>query len=425
MKITKKDILSLLNEMPMDFSGPDRPHPDYINKLASQDTPFKKVPFPRTGRDDQNFQERLGSEGFDDTIKRFKRYFGQDKIANPQNLGSISMEGYRALSQISAAESPHLDELSELAVNLVTNQFSIPDGTLNFDAKIVQDPNSMGDDEFTHDEEDEEQETPDLDFGNDIDDNSLEKSKRRLVNATIQGAAKAGQEMFHLVRAQLEEITGQPNIVDLYGKMMSSNDLSYWLFPDQDIKAASANGGKGGSEKVDRNTEPPTIFARGINFPTLLHELIKGLMEFFALMPNDGEYYEKVKSEDTITKEDWDLRLGVAIWKKIRTTIPLDLLSEEKLELQNYILNNIFNLPAKEYLILMREVMGGTPRGKQLIEKISRDMEKLYNDINGKTYRETNYEDETNDDDIYDDDVDTDDIDEPDDDEWWKDMLKQ
>ena len=148
-------------------------------------------------------------------------------------------------------------------------------------------------------------------------------------------------------------------------------------------------------------------------------------MEFFALMPNDGEYYEKVKSEDTITKEDWDLRLGVAIWKKIRTTIPLDILAEEKLELQNYILNNIFNLPAKEYLILMREVMGGTPRGKQLIEKISRDMEKLYNDINGKTYRETNYEDETNDDDIYDDDVDTDDIDEPDDDEWWKDMLKQ
>lgn len=294
-------------------------------------------------------------------------------------------------------ETPHRVELTNLAVELVKRQFAIPDGVLEFDAKIVGGPEDIGGEDFEHDEEGEENpEEPDIDtedeFEPDDDElTKLEKSKRRLVNATLQGASRVGQYMFHMAEDQLDEILGRGDASNLYGKMMSLNDLSYWLFPDELVKQSSKSGGKAGDEKVDRNTEPPTIYARGINFPTLLHELIKGLMEFFALQPQGEEgdnYYDRVRSEDTITKEDWDLRLGVAIWARLRSLIPTELHMEEKVELQNYILNHIFNLPAKQYLLLMRDVMGKTQNGKRIIEKIAKDMQRLYDEVHNPKYQD-------------------------------------
>ena len=48
MKFTKQTLLHLLhenlNEMPMDFSTDDRPHQSVQQKLATGDTPLKKVP---------------------------------------------------------------------------------------------------------------------------------------------------------------------------------------------------------------------------------------------------------------------------------------------------------------------------------------------------------------------------------------------
>lgn len=404
MIISKKDVLSLINE-DMEFQGPDRPHPDYERKLAGQDTPFKKVPFPSTGKEGMNFQELLGSESFQEVLDKYKRYNNDGQVINQSKLMKVYQELYGVLNTISQIEYPHRDSLETLAVELVMQEFALPLGVLNFDAKIVSGPEEIDQNQFKHDEGDEEQETPDLEFGNMFDVNpddeaeelKLEKAKRRLVNATMQGASRIGQYMFHLVEPDLADILGRDDISELYGKMMSSNDLNYWLFPDEMVQQSSKQGGKAGSENIDRNTEPPTIYARGINFPTLVHELIKGLIEFFALKHEDEGYYEKVASEDTITKEDWDLRLGPAIWKRLRASIPPQIFLEEKLELQNYILNHIFNLPAKEYLKLMREVMGGTPNGKKLVEKIARDMESLYNDIHNKKYVENNYADETDD----------------------------
>lgn len=404
MSLTKKKILSLvkeskqINEMPMQFDSPDRPHPDYEDRLRSQETPFKKVPFPSTGRNDMNFQELLGSEAFKEALSKYKKYNGDNEIISQNSLMKIYRNLSNVLETIKRLESPHIEELEALAVNLVKRQFALPEDVLQFDAKIIQNPSEIDTEGFNHDddnEEEENQDDPEIDFGNEfeVDDDEmlkLEKSKRRLVNATLQGASRTGQYMFHIVENELTNIIGSPNIIKLYGQMMSMNDMNYWLFPDEMVKQASKSGPQAGNEEVDRNTEPPTIYARGINFPVLVHELIKGLMEFFALQPQENEddanYYEKVKSEDTITKEDWDLRLGVAIWFRLRKLIPVELLDDEKLEIQNYILNHIFNMPAKQYLRLMKEVMGQTEAGKRAIEGIAKDMLDIYNQVHNKVY---------------------------------------
>ena len=55
----------------------------------------------------------------------------------------------------------------------------------------------------------------------------LEKAKRRFINHLIQGASKKGHYMYHLVRDELETV--DPQLLNLYGVLMSINDLCIGL----------------------------------------------------------------------------------------------------------------------------------------------------------------------------------------------------
>ena len=99
---------------------------------------------------------------------------------------------------------------------------------------------------------------------------NLEKAKRRFINSLIQGASKKGHYMFNLVSEELNNIN--PELLNLYGVLMSINDLLYWIMPDA-MTMAAAEGGEGvqGSEEIDETTDPPTIKAKGLFFPVLVH----------------------------------------------------------------------------------------------------------------------------------------------------------
>ena len=56
---------------------------------------------------------------------------------------------------------------------------------------------------------------------------NLEKAKRRFINSLIQGASKKGHYMFNLVSEELNNIN--PELLNLYGVLMSINDLLYWI----------------------------------------------------------------------------------------------------------------------------------------------------------------------------------------------------
>ena len=90
-----------------------------------------------------------------------------------------------------------------------------------------------------------------------------------------------------------------------------------------------------------------------LSFPVLVHEIIKGLMELFSHQaePEDKDLFQQVmEKEDTLEKEVWDLRLGPAIWERFRGQFPEEIIQDEtKRELQNWILVEIFKLPAKKF----------------------------------------------------------------------------
>lgn len=199
--------------------------------------------------------------------------------------------------------------------------------------------------------------------------------------------------MYHFVADKIREITGSDSLLNQYGVLMSINDTLYWQLSDDTMKMMMGGAGGGGSvagkEEVKRETDPPTIVARAINFPALVHELIKGVMELFAIQgrPTDEEgnedpsWSEIEQSEDTLEKEVWDLRLGPAIWDRIRAQFPEQILVDEnQRELQNYLIQSLFKLPAKPFLVLMVEVISGSENGKRLMGELLRGIEEMFRD---------------------------------------------
>jgi hypothetical protein len=237
----------------------------------------------------------------------------------------------------------------------------------------------------------------------------LEESKYRLIKAIIAGSSKKGHWMYTQLGERLREITGSDELFNLYGIMMSVNDLNYWQFDKASLKMAGIAGkvdvvrptstdgeeddedNMGGGEDADDDFTPqderidPTktnIIVQAVNFPVIVHELIKGLMKTFALQgqPKKDMFIDVREKQEKLEYEIWDLRLGPAIWRRLYESFPEDALEDHNRELQNYVMTEIFKLPAKKFLVLMKEVMAETERGKRLVSLIYDGIVRIMND---------------------------------------------
>ena len=108
-------------------------------------------------------------------------------------------------------------------------------------------------------------------------------------------------------------------------------------------------------------------------------------MEVFAIQGLPENYDSFKDEEDTMESEMWDLRLGPAIWRKLKSQFPIDiLLDDDKVELQNYLLVEIFKLSAYDFLYFMREIFKGSEESKtlmnQLMEKVNHRDDEEYED---------------------------------------------
>jgi hypothetical protein len=396
MKLNKMNIDhfvgKILKEMAMDLPPGNEPHPDVTGQLARDETPYSSEHLPQSGQENMNFQELLASDRYKQVIQKLQEYTGMD-------ISLHGMEGYMpiltmvqtVLKNILQTEAEHREELERLGVDLVMKEMGIPEGSFIFDAKIV----GLGEEELAQPqkppqepEQDEINIEGEQDLMNRIANLDLEKAKRRLINSMVQGAAKRGHYMFHYVSDKIAEITGSDTLVNEYGVLMAINDSTYWQASDESINMMMGTpGAQAGQEEVDRNTEPPTIKVRAAMFPVLVHELIKGVMEIFAIqgMPEVGAR-EIMSSEDTPEKEIWDLRLGPSIWDRVRSQFPEEILIDEnQKELQNYLLVAIFRLEARQFLVFMKEVLIGSEVGKSFIVELMKGVRKAFN---GEDYTE-------------------------------------
>jgi hypothetical protein len=416
--ISKKELLETikgLKEMPVDYGdNPERMTPDVEDKLASRETPYKDNPsFPEESPEGvaSNFEELLASKRFKDVVAKVKRYTGEEGNITDQNvLSQLMSTMQRTLMSVLRFEQDNKEYLENLAVELVKKEMSLPEDTLQFDAKLVG-IGGIDSEGFSKESEDPSEEEVEQQFGvnpeeaeDGLEDfmDAMEKfdqetAKRRFINALIQGASKKGHYMFELVADELTQ--RDPNIVNQYGVLMSVNDLLYWVLPDEMMEMGMGDGQQAGKEEIDTETDPPTIIARAVFFPALIHEVIKGVMEIMGTqgLPDDPRSAEMVMNKtDTLPSEIWDLRLGPIIWEKFRSSYPDRLNQEDMTHIQNYLFSRFSQLDAEEFFRVAKEIMRGSAMGKSILGNM---VDQIIQDLQNEDYEEDQYNREKDDDD--------------------------
>ena len=385
MSKTAKEIIKSIKEQ-IEYDGPERMDREVERKISSGETPLSDNPgLPGKEEDefDNSFAELIASERFKQVVEKVKHYTGMEDISSQNAFMQLQMMMMQAVQTVKSIESNNEGYLEQLAVDLVKKELSIPDDAFQYDVELQSMPGQIDTSKMISEPEELDDEEVQQKFGVDSDEAEddlenfmaafekfdLEKAKRRFINSLIQGASKKGHYMFHLVEEQLNNIN--PQLLNLYGVLMSVNDLLYWIMPDQMIMSAAGDGeGVQGSEEIDDTTDPPTIRAKGLFFPVLIHELIKGVYEVLGTsgLPDDPKVVEMVMGQtDTLPYEVWDLRLGPVIWDKFTAAYPDKLYEDDMREIQNYFFSRFSALSTDDFFEMARMILSGSEEGKKLV----------------------------------------------------------
>jgi hypothetical protein len=320
--------------------------------------------------------EVLASRAYQDVVRKIARYTG----ITPRGRGDLmQLTGMmmQALQQVSQIERGHEQELEQAAVNLVLGlpEFSAARqayeaGDIRIRAELTPNINLQRarlDAEDTTGREE-------LQIAQIAQELDLEVQKRKMVNMMIQGNAMNKMQAYHLAQDQINAV--DPRLMNLYGVLTSVGEFGYWIFPEQMMKQnMSARAGAGGAAHVNRGEDGvPEIVAQGITFPMLVHELVKGLMEYVSYDEDmDADTRAHVSGQaDTLDAEMMDIKLGPAAWRTITDQI-------DDQELIPYVYDHLVHLPPGQFNQTMQTLMQGGPQSRaliqQLIQQIKTDLE--------------------------------------------------
>jgi hypothetical protein len=394
--VSKKEFIRLM-EAPIDYEGPERMAGDVERKITGKQTPFHN--FPAMPNMDRDFIELISSKRFKDSVEKVRMAMGDTRVIQGGNaLMQLMMTVGQAMQRLVMIQSQNKEELEDLAVELVKNELGIPEGAMQFDAELVMQPMGAAEGMQSDPEMPSEEEVEEL-MG-DIENFNLERAKRRFINSLIQGAAFKGGHMYNLVRDEINDIN--PQLMNLYAVTQSLMEHAYWIFPDME-GMAGGGGGQMGQSEVDEETDPPTVKAKAVTFPLLVHELVKGVYEILGThgLPDDPRQQEMIlNAEDTLPAEIWDSRLGPVFWEKFMATYPMELFDEDKKHIQHYLFMRFSALSAEEFMRVAKMILNGDPKGQQYIQRMVDDIVK---ELKDQEYKDAMGYDDEDEDEGYDD----------------------
>lgn len=390
----KNRVRKALLEAPIRYDGPERMDPSLEDLFNRGKTPYSKNPaLPDKNNDGvpDSFEQIIASKRFKDVIENLKRLTGVTNLSGMNGMMQLQTLVMGASNRILQIQSSHKEYLENLAIDLVKKETGITD-QVNFEADLVNPgeiskqgmsskPEEYDEDEIEKQfggEEDEEEDFQDdfMSFMNSMENFNAETAKRRILNALIQGGAKKGHYMYQLVVPELDRLN--PDLVRLYGVIMSYADYLYWIMPNQQMLNMAGSGeGMMGKEEVDETTDPPTVRAQATWFPLLIHELLKGVNDLVMTqgLPDDPRSAEMVMGvADTLPDEIWDMRVGPIIYEKLVNSYPDELFDEDKKIIQFYLKSRIASLSTDEFFKTMKEILAETPKGKQIVDKMVKEI---------------------------------------------------
>jgi hypothetical protein len=354
---------------------PERMDPSLERKLGSPENLYAQNPAMRKGTADV---QRLVSQRFQKVADKLRQVTGIQDLSSKQVQGMVYNEMMMKLPNIMRIESQHKDELTQLAIDASLEEGEVPEGWYQIEAHLGDQPDTSDfryqpEEPEDDEEEDDDEENPEIPSFNvedltDEEELELEKHKRNIINAIIQGAAKKGHYLFQKpdVKARLDAI--DPSLYRDYLGIMAINDFLYFTMEqmiemmsqtgqgvagkvsleDADDEGDDEGGEEGGEEQPDTK-----IVATGMIFPILCHEIIKGLEEAKGRHGHskNPDVREKVRGAvDVLSNEPMQLRIGPEIVEKLRHALPDSMFDESNKGLINWFHILLYQIPAQEFL---------------------------------------------------------------------------
>lgn len=366
--------------MPLNFGDtPDVVHADRRHKLETGTHPLGKHPSLSLDR-----QHEIASKGYKQAMHNVQRYTGR----MPRNLMDV-LRSYgnamQILQDVIDRESQHRPQLEALAVKTVLSmpEYSslakeVSAGNIKIEAKLKRPDLSKTafsdepeDKEGDEPEDEERIGTPEFEVPEikaEINDAVM---KRRLINALTHGAAVTNNYAYHYYAG--EELGRlDPTLANDYGKLMSMSEIGYWVQGDEVVRAAAGAEGEEaqfGSEEITQDDDgTPVIRATALTFPALVHEVVKGVMEYLA--QDDEEDAETRKTvyakADFIDEETWAMLLGPGLWQSF-----LDAVGAENRTVLPHLYDHILRMPTSEFNALVKGVVDGDPKAKQKLRALA------------------------------------------------------
>jgi hypothetical protein len=396
--------------------------PNLERKLASPENLYAQNPAMKKGTADV---QRLVSNRFQKVAEKLSQVTGIDNLSSQQTQGMIFQEMMRKLPSIMRIEGQHREELEQLAKEAALEETEVPADWYEIEALLNRQPINTGNFRMRPEEDDEEDENetpeiPSFDIEDLTDEEvlELEKHKRNIINAIIQGAAKKGHYLFQKpdIKARLDEI--DPSLYRDYLGIMAINDFLYFSM-EQMIEMMSQTGqgvaGKvelknndndEGEEGEEGQEKPDTkIVAEGMIFPILCHEIIKGLEEAKGRygLPKDPSLRQKVQGQvDILSNEPMQLRIGPEIVEKLRIALPNEMYDESNKGLINWFHTLLYQIPAQEFLELIglaiSEDESKVRKATTKFKEIMREAQQLKSDFENYQEEEGGSDDDSDDD---------------------------
>jgi len=408
----------------------ERMDPNLERKLGSPENIYAQNPALKKGTSDV---QRLVSSRFQKVAEKLSQVTGIEDLSSKQVQGMIYNEMMSKIPNILRIEGRHREELEELAKEASLDEAEVPSDWFEIEANLNREPINVDNfryspeeekDEEEDEEDNESPEIPSFDLEDLTDEEilELEKHKRNIINAIIQGAAKKGHYLFQKpeVKSRLDAI--DPTLYRDYLGIMAINDFLYFSM-EQMIEMMSQTGqgvagkvqlkdtddegdeGEGGEEKPDTK-----IVAEGLIFPILCHEIVKGLEEAKGRhgLPKEPGLAGKVMGQtDILSNEPMQLRIGPEIVEKIRFALPDQMFEPSNKGLINWFHILLYQVPAKEFLDIIGNAIS---EDSSKVKKATSRFEEIMKEAMTMKEEFENYKEENNIDSDDDDDEDLDDF---------------
>lgn len=310
------------------------------------------------------FDYTLIKSAYHSALEELREYEEYSVLNAEELLSELS----KLITECKRQELPIRDVLERINENSIHQLFAIPSDIINIECTLVAKIDNVKIRLEPESNEDIKHSFEDLD---DINLSNKAIAKRRFINSLVQGAAMKYSRYEELYADEINRVN--PDLLELYRRITVINNYLLFTYNDE-LSDRHPKQGAHVNVKLGNGTKRTTIIVKGLIFPLLFQETIRGLMELFAShgLPEDKrKAVYVVKKSDFLLAEPWDMRFGLKLFDMIFGKI-------EDTNLIPYVFKLYVQLNTDNFNDATKEILSGTNKGKSIQNSIIASAENDY-----------------------------------------------